>query len=677
MPLPRVPARRLLFPLAAVAGFGLSGAVLPEAALHWARPALLEVGPNDVGYLSGFRADWERDGRTRFRWTTVAANVRLPLRIEGEGHLLRMRVRRHFIEPARVRLTVEARQLTVFDLQADTKVPYRTIDVPLPALAGRYSFVLSIEAPSENPRPLGFALDWLEVVRTSKASRFHLLGTTRLHFTLLVLAAAAIPFLAGASATVAWASAGLMLAAASIGTAWDVIAAERIVREGLPALLAVGVVVIVIARLTRVRAGLLLPSASVAGGLATIVLWSVALRLFLLLHPQFYYPDVKVHSLFAWELARRGLSAFLRDFTVNQYRYSLGLQFERGHWYAFPYPPAFYLLTWPLVRLANERPEVAVSVLAAIVNGLEAILVFGIARRLRATAAVALLASAVHGLLPVFVARLTLGYFPALVGHTIDALLILYFLARLPDVDRPRVVVTIAALLALALLAYTQALLNFGILLGLFLTAQLAFDRTPGALRRMLALATAGLLGLSIAIAAFYGRYLMVFRDIQHGVPMAEERVLLEKLERARPSEEPVVEEPDPYTGAGVDLLRGIRKAGWRLYVFYGPFAVAVVAGIALLVRSLAGDEARWVIVWALAYVLLNLASGGLPGPNLVRYNKDLELIAPLCCLALAVVGGWLWKRAPVLATIYGAGFLIFSIVRATRYLTETFVLER
>ena len=34
---------------------------------------------------------------------------------------------------------------------------------------------------------------------------------------------------------------------------------------------------------------------------------------------------------------------------------------ENGHWYAFPYPPVFYVLCWPLVRLARFRPEVAVA----------------------------------------------------------------------------------------------------------------------------------------------------------------------------------------------------------------------------------------------------------------------------------------------------------------------------
>src|SRR4029079_11699354 len=58
---------------------------------------------------------------------------------------------------------------------------------------------------------------------------------------------------------------------------------------------------------------------------------ALALRLVILLHPQFYYPDVRVHALFAWQLGRRGLVGFLRHFTEDQVRFRLGLASENGH----------------------------------------------------------------------------------------------------------------------------------------------------------------------------------------------------------------------------------------------------------------------------------------------------------------------------------------------------------
>src|SRR6185295_12942437 len=235
-----------------------------------------------------------------------------------------------------------------------------------------------------------------------------------------------------------------------------------------------------------------------------------------------------------------------------------------------------------------------------------------------------------------FLARLSLAYFPAIVGHAFDALVILYLVAHLEGLGRRRVVVTLGALLAGALLTYTQSLLNFAVLLPLLL----ALHRSPEGRRRQLGLAAAGALGATLSLALFYGRYVPILLDMRRGVPMAEERVLLDKQEQqarqaalAGETPAPPEEDDDPYTGPRADLLRGLRKAGWRLYVFYGLFAPVVVAGVLLAWRRTPRpDAARFVAAWALTYLLLNIASGGLPGPNLVRYNKDLEVVAPLCC---------------------------------------------
>jgi hypothetical protein len=121
-----------------------------------------------------------------------------------------------------------------------------------------------------------------------------------------------------------------------------------------------------------------------------------------------------------------------------------------------------------------------------------------------------------------------------------------------------------------------------------------------------------------------------------------------------------------------------LRKAGWRLYVFYGWFAPIVLAGALLAWRRTSRpDAARFVAAWVLTYLVLNLASGSLPGPNLVRYNKDLEIIAPLCCVALASVGAWLWSRTRAGALAYGAGFWVFGLLRARGYFLEKLFLER
>jgi hypothetical protein len=665
--------------LAVLAILVLAALLLPAIAARHARPAVLNLGPNDFDYVRGFREDWERDRLTRFHWTTPHAVIRLPLTASGEGHRLSMRVRRHLIEPSKVTIRAEDRIVSVFDIQADPQVAYRTIAVDLPKLEGRRPFLLTIDSSSADPRPLGIAIDWLQLERISKDARFDLLGATRLALLMLALTAFLAPRLGGASLAAAAAHAAVVTALMAAGCAWDVLAAERIAREGWAVYAAVGGVAVVLARWRRAREFLAIPDARIGGALVLLALVALALRLAILLHPQFYYPDVRVHALFAWQLGRRGLVGFLRHFTEDQFRFSLGLQMENGHWYAFPYPPVFYMLCWPLVTVARMRPEVAVSVLAAAANSVEVFLAFAIARRLRAAAWTGVGAAFAMALLPLFLARLSLAYFPALVGHAVDAVVILYFLSRLRELDRPRVVLALAALVAAALLTYTQSLLNFAVLLPLFLVVLLARDRSSATLRHAAGLVVAGALGAVLSLVVFYGRYVPTFIDMQRGVPMPEERILLEKPSTPVPAEELAPQEPDdPFAGPTVNPWRGVRKAAWRLYVFYGVFAFAVVAGLVLVWRAQESwPYAAFVLAWAATYLALNLLSAGLPGPNLVRYNKDLEIVAPLFVLALARVGEWLWARSRWLAIVYAGSYGAFALTRAVRYLTEKFILER
>ena len=667
--------------LAAALALAAAAWAAPLLAVRLARPALVNFGPNDGAYVEGFREGWEREGRTRFHWTTTASTVRLPLRLSGPGHVVRMRLRRHFVEPARVTLRADGQPFATFEIQADTRTPYRVLEFPLPPLAGRAPFALQVHSASTHPSPLGMAMDWLEVERRGPRARFALLPGVRAAALAVVLIAFAAVLFAGGAFGLALACSLALLAAIAAGLFVDVLATERVLREGWGAFAVTAVAAALLTRAARTRRALGITSGPVASALTAFVLVGLAVRIVLLLHPGFFYPDVRVHAMFAWQVARHGLDTFLAEFTASQFRYSLGLQYENGHWYAFPYPPLFYLLCWPLVRLARMAPEAAVSLLAAVVNSLETLLVYAIARRLRLSVALGVAAAAAAPLLPIFVARLSLAYFPALVGHFVDTLLIAYLLARLQALDRPRTVLTLAALLAFALLTYTQSLLNFGILLPLFLLAQVLADRSAGARRRQLGLLAAGALGVTLSLAVFYGRYIPVFLDMQRGVPMAEEQILLDQMEaRARLASAPddAPEEPDdPYAGPGVDLLRGLRKTGWRLYVFYGLFAPLVIAGVVLLARATEDGYRRFVLVWAATYVLLNLASGGLPGPNLVRYNKDLEVVAPLCCLAMASVALWLATIARPLALVFATTYWWWAGTRAARYLTEKFVLER
>lgn len=637
-------------------------------ALRFAGPLQLELGPNDAAQITGFREDWERDGDVRFRWTTLSSQIRFPFGLDGDGARLSLRYRRHFDEPADMRLIVAGAVVGQFEAKADRKRPYQLVEVRLPPTRGPLE--LGIEATTRHDRPLGIAVDWVRVERGEgfRAAPALLMSVAALVMAVFValVASGATP----AAAIAAGAGLGVLLAA---GASWDPMALDRIARNAvLPTALAATLAVGCIAA-ARSRSFLQVTAAS-SPWLVGLVLLTLAVRLTLLLHPRFYYPDVRIHALFAGQLANHGWVHFLTGFTENQFRYSLGLQFENGHWYAFPYPPLFYLLCVPLIRVAGLAPEVAVSALASLANALEVLVAFALGRRLLGEGA-ALRAAALLVVLPIFAVRASLAYFPALFGHAIDALLLLLvvdlFRAERPgwrDGLRPGLV------LGITLLAYTQGLLNFGLLLPVLLVWDVAADSSTRGRGRQRALLTAGVLGLVLAGGLFYARYVPVFLDMRQGIPQPEEQVLLDLQERrARVATEDAPEEPDDrFALPHFSAVRGLEKAAWRLWLFWGPFAILIPLGVALLARSAPPALRRVLVAWAGLYLALNFASGSLPGPNLFRYNKDLEIVAPLCALALCAwpTDRLAWRRAG-LATwlamlVYGAWRVIETFGRIT-----------
>ena len=657
----------------------LTLAMLPlEMSLVPMGRVVFDAGPNDDEYIVGFREDWEIEprSRTRFHWTRPQAAVRLPLHLMGNGHVLRLRARRHLTEPALVSLTAEGREVGRFSLQAQRGSAYQVFEFPLPDLAGRHTFELGLRSSSASPRPLGIALDWIEIIPRGAGARLRLPGAVRLRLGAVGGGAFLIVLLAGGSLRLALFHAVALLGAAVAGAARDPLALERILREGSGPYLATGVLALVLVRVPRLRAALRIDGRRTAALLLVLVSVATVVRLVILLHPRFYYPDVRVHAVLARELAKLGVQAFLENYTALQYRYSLGLQFEHGHWYAFPYPPAFYFLCYPLLRLAHWRPEIAVAVVPAIVNSLEVFLIFGLGRRLTLGVGGALAAAAMHPLLPIFVTRLALAYFPAIVGHAVDMMVLLYLVSRATRLGQPRVAGALGLLVALALLTYTQSVLNLGLLLPLFLASGAILERGREARLRQAGLAAAGILGVILALS-FYGRYIPIFAGMRQGVTMPEERVLLERMARSSQADQEPEAPDDPFAGPGLNPVRGLKKAVWRLYLFYDVFGLAVLAGLYLLLRKAQpGPVWRLIACWAATYLLLNLASGGLPGPNLVRYNKDVLALAPLACVALGALAAAWPRRLRLLGVLLLLGFLGFGAARAQTALTQTFYTE-
>jgi hypothetical protein len=666
--------------LALLVLLGACAGTLPSLARPWMRHLMLDLGPNDREYTTGFREGWEREGTTRFHWTTRSSIVTLPVRLSGHGFLLRMRVRRHFLDPARVRLSSEGIVFHTFDIKSDPKIAYPLIETTLPDMVGRHRFVLSIDSDFRNPRPLGLAIDWIEISGLASSARIDILPDTSRTIVILVLLAYLLVRAAGGGARIAFFTAAAFLPCFMWGLVADTIALERVLRLGAGSTLATLAATALFLRFDMMKRVFGTDGKDPRGLLAVLVLAALVIRLIVVLHPRFYYPDVTVHGLLLARLNGLGLKTFLARYFESQFEFSLGLQMEKGNWYAFPYPPALYLFCWPVTRLGGYAYDVTVSLLPAVINSIEVLFVYALVRRLGFSTSIGSLASFFVPLLPLFITRLSYAYFPAIVGHAFDVAVILLLVSRIERPVRLQTVLLLASAFAVAMLTYTQSLLNFAILLPIFVASELITDRAPANLHRQAGLLGALILGGLLSLTVFYYRYLPVAYHIYHGTPMTEAAIKTEK-DRMRASllsiEDLAPENDDPDAGPDLDLARGLRKAARRLYRFYGFFAIIIPFGLVLVLGSVKGSRRRFVAVWASTYLILNLASGGLPGPNLVRYNKDLEIVAPLACLCLALVGKWLWSRMRLLGAVYMLLFVLFGCYRAYVALTEKFVLGR
>ena len=325
--------------------------------------------------------------------------------------------------------------------------------------------------------------------------------------------------------------------------------------------------------------------------------------------------------------------------------------------------------------------------LAAVVNSLEAWLVFGIARRLRAAPGRALAAAAALVVLPIFLARLSLAYFPALVGHAVDAVVILYPRPRCASWTARAWSLALGALIALALLTYTQSLLNFAVLLPLLVVAaprrrSRARDargagraRGRGRARRRCSRSPSSTAATSRSSSTCSG-----------ASRWPEERILLEKpsaRRRPRTSWRPPGAATIPTRARRFDPLRGVRKAAWRLYVFYGALR-ARDRGRARprcgARRTRAGARVRRG-VGRVTYLVLNLASGGLPGPEprpLQQGPRGRRAALLPRAGASSASGSWRRSRAARRGAFGAAPTRPFGVAarpRATS--TEKFVLER
>ncbi|HEY7697186.1 MAG TPA: hypothetical protein VIE88_02165, partial [Vicinamibacteria bacterium] len=367
----------------------------------------LDFGPNDSRYVRGFREDFEIDEPTLIHWSRDRAAVTLPFYLRSPYEVT-LRFKRHIEKPAAIRLFLDGALVETFDAPKQHFAVRRFRN----SSPGGGLFELRLVSSSEDPRPLGLALDWMSV--RPSGGFLSVIPTASAFLALLSWVGAFyfLPRVLGLGSRVSMASGGVAAACLTLSAVahklWPVHAAMTLgVRAHVVTLL------FALFYLWRRRVEGSFFAHPVARWAVLIVCAGMAVRSFALFHPDFYYPDVRTHSKFVSLIWTEGLPGFLSSYIENQHRHLLGLQYVAGRWVAFPYPPLLYLTIYPLSLLQLPVEDWMKLVPTALLS-VEALVLFVIGGQLGLSRAGSLLAVLLHASARVVAFRLAVASYASL-----------------------------------------------------------------------------------------------------------------------------------------------------------------------------------------------------------------------------------------------------------------------
>ncbi len=613
----------------------------------------LDFGPNDSRYVSGFREDFEIDEPTLIHWTTDRARVRLPFYLRSPYEVT-LRFKRHIERPASIRLFLAGETVETFD------APQQDFALRRFRSANHESgpFELGLVSSSEDPRPLGLALDWMSV--RPSGGIVSVIPTAPAWLALLswVVAFYALPRLLGLGERVALGfgagAAACLTAAAVAHKLWPVHAAMTL---GLRAHLVLLLLFLFDAWRRKTNGSFF--AEPLARWAVLVVCAALAVRLFALFHPDFYYPDVRTHSKFVSLIWTEGLSGFLTNHIENQHRHLLGLQYVSGRWVAFPYPPLLYLTVYPL-SLVQLPVEDWMKLLPVALLSFEALALFALGGKLGLGPRASLVAVLLHASARVLAFRLAVASYAALFGHFWDTLAVLYVAFFFDRLARPLYGAGLGILVAISILSYAGSVLTLGLYVPLFCIAIALMRR--GSPSRIAALAAWPLAGALAAAWLFYFSYIpeLLGTSAANGAPAAGSGLSALVEPRLTP-------------------LAALSMAFYRLRLFYAwPFALASIVLLVIFVwRSLwrRGEGAHALalplaVAASATYLGMNFLRAGLGSTHIFQFSKDDLVILPVVALLLGSAIGTMWgmgalARAAALALVLGwIGWGLLSLSR-------------
>jgi hypothetical protein len=607
-----------LRPLLAGPALGALALVAILALVQRPAPLFVNLGAGDEAFARGFRA-WERDGlrasgETMFRWTLDGARVDLPLRVMTGSLAARVRLARFTDRPAEIAVLSSGREV---DRWTQPPRGWRERTVELGEVRGTPSLQFRFSTP--DPEGLGVAVDWVEVRGAGRVA-----PSPRLLAGLLVLflaAPLALAVLAGPAPSVALAAGAATLGAVLV--AWDRLG-------GIIALAAAGPPAAVAAALLGLAFRLVArrwPDTVSGSGARALAAPAAALAVALvaLSHPAYYYPDVDTHARFL--AAARADPYQLFDPSEYQQRTGAWTREIAGRKVAFPYSPVFYLAAWPLAVVFGE--VAAVKTAAVLAMALTLLLVHALARRLDQRPGASILAQVLAASLPALSTRLALALFPALLGQTLELLLIVHLVRRYPHLEGARDAAAACAFLFAAQAAYTGSVLNVSAVVMIFA----GWEAAAGDRRKAWRLLGAWSVAAAAVVLAQYARFLpILWRDLL----------------------------PHLGEGAAAEASAGLapRVLG-RVAFFYDlVYPLLLVPGL-LALRGAAPPARRLLEATLLAGAALFVLRYAVP--VLFRDAKEVELLAAPVAVTAAAALGWLAERgvAGRLAAVVATGIAL------------------
>ena len=582
------------------------------------RQVRLNLGPGDAPFVSGFAPDSEIEDKVGWHWTTYAATVDLPFEVRGANLDVTLRYARVFGEEAVVEVSVGGVPTEPFRARGGEikSATLRATGVGGPV-------VVAFKVDSHERRNMGLKLDRLSLDVVSGASlRLRSEAAVRPIAAALLLFAGLLVLGASPAAAGALTLAGALAFAAR---AWNDLFGAWRQASLAPEMLIVSTLLLLAAR-KWLEQGLSLEKKA-ARCLAATSLVTMLLRLTLISHPDFYYPDLLTHARVVDAIAREGPSFFLHpaDALTAQGAWTKPVL---GSVSLLPYAVMFHTPFAVLARgfdLSTDRIETALKAGSTLISVLPILLGGALAARLSLPP----LSALVLCLIPTYTSRLSFALLPALFGHVFDliALLTIAHVLSRDGMKSMRSVLQVGAALFMGHLAYTSGVVNevafAGVLAGLFLITGRS-GRPLGA-RLLLAEALAALLAFGLYYRHFVG-------DVSG---------LVSRVLGLSPS--------------AVASVYPIESFWSLLLNRTGAFFAWPYVGLALLGLVFAGSVARQSKIlhaWVITYLLLILLRARIP--DVFRYGHETLLITPL----VAILAG----SALVLAWQRGGAFRLASV---------------